>query len=106
MSGEPEQAYEKERERRRLDLELQKAAGLRNANSTAADAMSVQHGGAHYKNMAIQPAEYCSVNDIGFLPGSGIKYLSRYRDKNGLEDIKKAKHFCEMIARLEYGVEI
>ena len=60
-----------------------------------------QVGGDHYKNMKIQPAEFIHANDIGFFEGNAIKYLSRWHLKNGIEDLKKAIHFIEMLIDLE-----
>lgn len=56
-----------------------------------------QVGGNHYKNMAIQPTEYITKNGLGYIEGNIIKYISRYRSKNGLEDLEKAKHYLEML---------
>ena len=60
-----------------------------------------QHGGDHYKNAAIQPWDYIDANNIPFLEGSAIKYLTRWRDKGGLEDLRKAIHFIEKRIELE-----
>lgn len=56
-----------------------------------------QIGGTHYRDKAIQPIEYILANDLGFCEGNIIKYVSRYKDKNGLEDLKKAKHYLEFL---------
>jgi hypothetical protein len=69
-------------------------------------ALDKQVGGSHYKGLAIQPAEYMHKNDIGYLPGNVIKYISRYKQKNGIEDLKKAYHYIEIIAKLEYNVDL
>lgn len=55
--------------------------------------MAVQVGGRHYADMAIQPTEFCMKNGWDFCLGAILKYLSRYRVKNGIEDLKKARHF-------------
>lgn len=68
------------------------------------DPLSVQHGGTHYKSLAIQPAEYCQRNEIQFCESSAIKYLTRHREKGKAEDLKKALHFCQLALVLEYGV--
>ena len=60
-----------------------------------------QIGGQHYKDMAIQPAEFITKNGIGYIEGSVIKYVCRWRKKNGIEDLKKAKHFLELLIDLE-----
>jgi hypothetical protein len=67
------------------------------------NALDVQVGGDHYKKYKIQPVEYLAANGIEFMPGCAIKYLSRYRDKGGAEDVRKALHFCKLILELEYG---
>ena len=64
-------------------------------------ALSTQVGGSHYKNFAIQPSEFIHRNGIGFLEGNVIKYVTRYRAKNGLQDLQKAKHYIEMLIEME-----
>ena len=63
-----------------------------------------QVGGSHYSRMAIQPVEFYeaidSVHYEGFLRFNAIKYLSRYPQKGQIEDIKKAKHYCELLETL------
>jgi Protein of unknwon function (DUF3310) len=60
-----------------------------------------QEGGSHYKDMAIQPYEYCHRNKLGHLESNVVKYVSRWRDKGGLEDIRKAIHTLEYLIELE-----
>ena len=60
-----------------------------------------QHGGRHYKGKTIQPWDYIAAIDAGYFDGNAIKYLSRWRDKGGLEDLKKAKHYIEKLIELE-----
>jgi len=62
-----------------------------------------QVGGDHYKNFKIMPVEYISKNKLDFFEGNIIKYVSRHRNKNGAEDIKKIIHYAELILELEYG---
>lgn len=68
---------------------------------TSKRALDVQVGGGHYKDMKIQPAEYNHHNGIPFIEGCIIKYLSRWRVKNGIEDLKKAQHFLQMLIEME-----
>ena len=65
--------------------------------------LDVQEGGNHYKKCKIQPIEYIHANNIGYLEGNVIKYVTRYKDKNGVEDIKKAMHYLELILEMQYG---
>jgi len=60
-----------------------------------------QVGGNHYKTLAIQPVEYIMKNSIPFMEGNVIKYVSRWRDKGGIEDLRKAKHYLEMLIEHE-----
>lgn len=61
----------------------------------------LQVGGKHYKGMRIQPVQYNHANSIPFIEGSVIKYISRWREKNGLQDLLKAKHFIDLLIELE-----
>ena len=56
-------------------------------------ANQTQIAGTHYKNKAIQPWDYIISNNIGYLEGNVIKYVSRWRDKGGVDDLKKAQHY-------------
>ena len=64
-------------------------------------ALMKQVGGSHYKDKAIQPIEYIHANNLGFCAGNVIKYVTRYKDKNGVQDLEKAKHYLEMLIELE-----
>lgn len=55
-----------------------------------------QEGGEHYR-LPIQVWDFIVANQIPYLEGNVIKYVSRHRNKNGLEDLKKAKHYIEKI---------
>lgn len=65
------------------------------------EANSVQFGGLHYKAKAIQPWDYIIANDLGFLEGNAIKYLTRWRDKGGLDDLRKAGHYIQKLIEVE-----
>jgi len=55
-----------------------------------------QVGGDHYKKFKIQPYTFTRTNDLNFFQGNVIKYVCRYRDKNGIEDLQKIIHYCEL----------
>jgi hypothetical protein len=57
----------------------------------------------HYQLKAIPPLEYIVANNMNFMEGNVVKYVSRYQDKNGLEDLKKAKWYIEALITLEEG---
>ena len=63
--------------------------------------LDIQVGGDHYKKLVIQPIEYIHANNIPFIEGCIIKYVSRWRNKNGVNDLEKAKHFLDMLIELE-----
>jgi hypothetical protein len=56
-----------------------------------------QVGGSHYKNYKIQPVEFIIKNNIGFVEGNIIKYVLRFKEKGGAEDLQKAKHYIELL---------
>lgn len=64
----------------------------------------IQIGGGHYLNKKIQPVEYIQANDLSFFQGNVVKYVTRYKDKKGSEDLKKAIHYLQMILEFEYDV--
>lgn len=63
--------------------------------------LKTQIGGQHYKKLKIQPVEYVHANGIGYFEGTAIKYLSRWKDKGGIEDLQKAIHFIQLLIELE-----
>ena len=65
------------------------------------NALDKQVGGDHYKTLKIQPVEYITANNIGFCEGSAIKYLTRWRAKGGVEDLRKARHFIDLLIESE-----
>jgi len=69
------------------------------ANGTSA--LDIQVAGSHYKDLAIQPVEYIHANNIGYFEGNVIKYVSRWKAKNGIKDLEKAKHYIELLIELE-----
>lgn len=62
---------------------------------------NTQIGGTHYKDLAIQPVEYIHKNHLGFIEGCVIKYVTRWKTKNGVEDLRKAIHFLELLIEME-----
>lgn len=60
-----------------------------------------QVSGNHYKDLPIQPVEYIYANALGYFEGNVIKYVSRWRKKNGIADLEKAKHYIELLIELE-----
>ena len=60
-----------------------------------------QIGGAHYAVKAIQPWDFIIANNIGYLEGNIIKYISRWKDKGGIQDLEKAKHFIDLLIEFE-----
>jgi hypothetical protein len=56
-----------------------------------------QVGGNHYKKYKIQPIEFIVKNNIGFVEGNIIKYILRFKEKGGVQDLEKAKHYIELL---------
>lgn len=59
--------------------------------------LETQVGGNHYKGWKIQPLEYIMQNDLSYCEANVVKYVSRWRTKNGLEDLKKAEHYIQIL---------
>ena len=68
-------------------------------------ALETQIGGSYYKSQAIQPVEYIHANNIGYFEGNVIKYVTRWKNKNGVRDLEKAKHYLELLIELEKANE-
>lgn len=57
-------------------------------------------GGSHYEKQKYQPIKLITELNLNFFQGNIVKYLTRYRDKNGAEDIQKALHYAQLGASL------
>jgi hypothetical protein len=64
-----------------------------------------QIGGDHYEKVTLQPIDYIFANDLGFAEGNIVKYVTRYKDKNGKEDLEKIIQYAEMLIEEHYGHE-
>ena len=64
-------------------------------------ANAIQVGGEHYNKYAIQPWDFYAALDLDFFQGSIIKYIIRFKDKGGLEDLQKAQHYLEKYIELQ-----
>ena len=60
-------------------------------------AMQTQVGGDHYKSLKIQPLEYALANDLGICEHAVIKYVTRWKHKGGVDDLRKAKHYIDIM---------
>jgi hypothetical protein len=70
------------------------------------DALDTQEGGTHYKKLKIQPVEYCQKNELNYCESNVVKYVTRHKDKNGMEDLRKARHYLELLAEMEYNEKL
>ena len=65
-----------------------------------------QIGGNHYNNKKIQPIDYIIENNLPYCEGNVVKYVTRHKEKNGAEDIKKAIHYLRFILAADYGEKL
>lgn len=65
------------------------------------EANKTQVGGDHYRKQSIQHWDYVLANDIPYMEAQIIKYVSRHRNKNGIQDLQKAQHFLEKLLEVE-----
>ena len=68
-------------------------------------ALDIQIGGNHYKDYAIQPIEFFMANKLTYDVCATIKYVMRHQNKNGKEDLEKAKHTIDIMIEHYYGEE-
>lgn len=62
-----------------------------------------QVAGSHYSDKEIQPWDYIHANNLCYFTGNALKYVSRWKDKGGINDLKKAIHYLEKLIELEEG---
>lgn len=62
-----------------------------------------QHGGSHWQGREYQHWDFATDLELPYLIGCASKYLTRWQDKNGVEDLKKADHYLEKA--IERGIE-
>ena len=65
--------------------------------------LTVQQSGSHYKNGQIQPIEYSERNNLSMCQGNIVKYITRHKDKNGVDDLAKVVHYALLEALFVYG---
>lgn len=65
--------------------------------------LEVQQSGNHYKNGEIQPIEYSERNNLSMCQGNIVKYISRHKEKNGVDDLAKVVHYALLEALFVYG---
>ena len=61
-----------------------------------------QVGGGHYKLFKIQPIEFTMANKLDFIQGNIVKYATRHKFKNGIEDLDKIIHYARLAKELQY----
>ena len=62
---------------------------------------SSQVGGDHYRNKPIQPWDYIILNGLGYLAGNVVKYVTRFEEKGGVEDLRKARQYIDKMIAAE-----
>lgn len=72
-----------------------------NTPKIISSALDTQIGGSHYKSMPIQPMEYSMKNGLDACQHTIIKYVTRFREKGGIEDLEKAKHCIDLLIGFE-----
>lgn len=66
-------------------------------------ALGIQVGGDHYKEFEIQPIEFCEKNKLTACQSNIIKYVCRFKFKDGIKDLEKAQHYLALLKEFEYG---
>jgi hypothetical protein len=84
-----------------MELNEQELIGIAQIGA-AIRANAQQVGGAHYATKAIQPWDFIIANNLGYLEGNIVKYVSRWKDKGGVEDLKKAQHYLQKLIEVSH----
>lgn len=66
-------------------------------------ATATQVAGDHYTRCAIQPIEYIEANGLGYHEGNVVKYITRHGSKGGVDDLRKARHYIDLLIEFKYG---
>jgi hypothetical protein len=69
------------------------------------EANNTQVAGSHYKKHPMQPWDYIAQNKLGYFEGNIVKYVSRWRDKGGVEDLRKARHYLDKLIEIEIATK-
>lgn len=72
-------------------------AAMEQASITANE---IQVGGDHYRTQPIQPWDYIAANHLNFFEGNIVKYVTRWRSKGGIDDLKKAMHYLAKLTEM------
>lgn len=60
-----------------------------------------QISGNHYMKQQVQPWDYIASNGLGFFEGNIVKYVTRWKDKGGVDDLKKAQHYLQKLIEIQ-----
>jgi hypothetical protein len=85
---------------RGLTLEEYFACVSKLHDDTGTSVRDKQVAGTHYQK-AIQPWDIISEWKLDFWEGNVVKYILRWKDKDGVQDLKKAKHYLEYLIERE-----
>jgi hypothetical protein len=82
-------------------ITLSQTEGHWQVTGNASTPLEIQIAGNHYKGKRIQPVEYIHANNLNFLEGCIVKRISRWRDKDGFQDLEKIKHEVDLLIEME-----
>jgi hypothetical protein len=82
-------------------ITLSQTEGHWQVTGNVATPMEIQIAGNHYKGKKIQPVEYIHANNLNFLEGCIVKRITRWRDKDGFQDLEKIKHEVDLLIEME-----
>lgn len=68
--------------------------------TTPQSANDIQIAGDHYRSKPVQPWDYIAANDLGYFEGNIVKYVSRWREKGGIDDLRKAQHYLTKLIEI------
>ena len=59
---------------------------------------------SYYQKGSVEVTDYITSNEMSFIEGNIIKYVTRYKDKSGIQDLRKARWYLDKL--IETQMEI
>tara|TARA_B110000483_G_scaffold219268_1_gene273331 strand:+ start:996 stop:1214 length:219 start_codon:yes stop_codon:yes gene_type:complete len=59
---------------------------------------------SYYQKGSIEVTDYITSNEMSFIEGNIIKYVTRYKDKSGIQDLRKARWYLDKLIETQMDI--
>jgi len=59
---------------------------------------------SYYQKGSIEVTDYITSNEMSFIEGNIIKYVTRYKDKSGIQDLRKARWYLDKLIESQMDI--